>query len=385
MIRRILALLAAASVASVAHAETIVIRDGLLHTVTPAGVIEHGAILIENGVISEIGATVRTPAGARIIEARGRPVTPGFIDPASVLGLAEIGEDEASDFTADKAPPNLQLEIADSVNFNSPAFAMSRSEGVTSAVITPGRGASLFSGVSALARLDGGGDMLIKRRASLNLTLGEAGAALAGGSRSAMWAQLRAGAADPSLTAAVAEKLPIVVSVDREADIRALVPFAKAHGWRVIIRGGAEAWRAADLLARAQIPVIVHPTENLPTRWESLGASLENAARLNAAGVKLAFSEGGAERAPRLSQLAGVAVAHGLPWDAALAALTLNPAQMWGLGDRLGSLAPGKQADIVIWDGDPLEVTSAPALVLICGAVMGSATRQTELRDRYMK
>jgi imidazolonepropionase-like amidohydrolase len=227
--------------------------------------------------------------------------------------------------------------------------------------------------------------MVFERHASLNLLLGEAGATGAGGSRAGMLARLQAATSDASIKDAVARKIPIVVAVDREADIRLLIPFAREHGWNLIVAGGAEAWRAADVLAQAKVPVIVRPTENLPNRWELMGATLANAARLNAAGVRIAFAQAEGDIAPPLSQLAGVAVAHGLPWEQGLAAVTSNPARMWGVADRLGSLQVGYVADVVVWDGDPLETTSAPVTVIIEGIVTSLTSRQTELRDRYLK
>ncbi|WP_129780935.1 amidohydrolase family protein [Peristeroidobacter soli] len=362
-------------------ADSLLIQNGRIHTQGPAGVIERGSILIENGRIRAVGATIPVPAGAQVIDATNRIVTPGFFDPLSVVGLIESVEDEANDASGAASAD----EIADAVNFNSPSVAIDRRQGVTRAVVTPRLGKSLIGGVSALVRLTGAPDMVFERHASLNLLLGEAGATGAGGSRAGTLARLQAASADASIKDAVARKVPIVVAVDREADIRLLIPFAREHGWNLIVAGGAEAWRAASVLAQAKVPVIVRPTENLPNRWELMGATLANAARLNAAGVRIAFAQAEGDIAPPLSQLAGVAVAHGLPWEQGLAAVTSNPARMWGVADRLGSLQVGYVADVVVWDGDPLETTSAPVTVIIEGIVTSLTSRQTELRDRYLK
>jgi imidazolonepropionase-like amidohydrolase len=155
---------------------------------------------------------------------------------------------------------------------------------------------------------------------------------------------------------------------------------------RAVIAGGAEAWLVARELAQAQVPVLVDPLVNLPGSFDQLGARLDNAARLHAAGVTFAFSQSGdaTHNARKVRQLAGNAVANGLPWDAALAALTANPARIFGLADR-GRIEPGQRADLVLWSGDPLEVTTYAEQVWIDGAPVDPRTRQTELRDRYLK
>ena len=155
---------------------------------------------------------------------------------------------------------------------------------------------------------------------------------------------------------------------------------------KVILIGAREAWKVAADIAKANIPVIVDPTNNLPTRFETLGSTLENAAKLHAAGVKVAVAVMG-DQMPynirNLSHYAGLAVANGLPFDVALAAITRTPAEIWGLADKHGTLAQGKAADVVIWDGDPLELTSAPTHVFINGVAQNLETRQDKLRERY--
>ncbi len=150
--------------------------------------------------------------------------------------------------------------------------------------------------------------------------------------------------------------------------------------------GASEGWRAAASLAAANIPVIVDPLANLPAQFEDLRSTLENTARLHAAGVEIAFFDPqgfGAHNLRLLTQQAGNAVAEGLPYDAAIAALTLNPARMFGLDAQLGSLEPGKIADVVIWDGDPLEVTTRPEAVFIDGVRQDLGNRQQMLMQRY--
>jgi imidazolonepropionase-like amidohydrolase len=156
---------------------------------------------------------------------------------------------------------------------------------------------------------------------------------------------------------------------------------------RFIIHGGAEAWLVADELRRADIPVLIDPLVDLPDRFERLGARLDNAALLQHAGVRFAIAPGpgtvDAQQARLVLQLAGNAVANGLAWDDAFAAVTRGPADIFGVGAELGRLQRGYLADVVVWDGDPLEVTSAPSAVFIEGRQVPLTSRQTMLRDRY--
>jgi imidazolonepropionase-like amidohydrolase len=180
-----------------------------------------------------------------------------------------------------------------------------------------------------------------------------------------------------------------LVHIERAADIRELIRFARANpSLKFAIHGGAEAWLVANELATAKIPVILDPLVNLPDRMERLAARLDNAVLLNRAGVKFAIAPGpgtvDAHQARLVLQLAGNAVANGLPWDAAFAAVTKTPAEIFGVGADLGTLSAGRTADVVVWDGDPLEVQSAPTAVYIAGRAMPLTSRQTRLRDRYL-
>jgi imidazolonepropionase-like amidohydrolase len=177
----------------------------------------------------------------------------------------------------------------------------------------------------------------------------------------------------------------LVVEVDRAADIRQLLRWAARENVSIAIAGGAEAWRVAPLLAQANVPVFVDALGNLPASFDQLGATLENAARLHAAGVQVSFAQrdDASHNARKMRQLAGNAVANGLPWQDGLAGLTRVPAQVLGVGDKLGSIEPGKLADLVLWEGDPLDVAHYAEQVWLGGRAMPMRSRQTELRDRY--
>ena len=239
--------------------------------------------------------------------------------------------------------------------------------------------------------------------------LGEAGAELSGGSRSAAFLRLREAFQDTldyaanrkafdvgerrayalsrldleALIPVVRGELPLVVTVHRASDIEAVLRFAKEWQLKLILAGATEGWMVARQIAEAKVPVLINPLDNLPGSFETLGATLENAARLYKAGVTIAFMTGDAHNARNLKQAAGNAVAYGLPWDAALAAMTSVPARIWGIADHYGTLEPGKDADVVIWDGDPLEVTTFADAVFIRGEAIPMTSRQIELRDRY--
>jgi hypothetical protein len=268
-------------------------------------------------------------------------------------------------------------------------------------------GGTLIAGQGAIMRLDGRLDSEGDKTRALFIDLGGDAVALSGGSRAAQFMLLRQafteartpavlGATDQHmLTPAGRQQLGdwlhnhnlMVFDVDRASDIRQLLAFSKREDLHTAIAHGNEAWRVAPALAAAHVAVIVDPLEDLPSSFDSVGATMENAARLARAGVSVAFSIGSREpyNARKLRQAAGNAVAYGMPWDAALAAITRVPAQLFGVGDQLGTIEVGKQADLVLWNGDPLDVASLAREVLIAGRPTAMHSRQTELRDRYLE
>ena len=179
----------------------------------------------------------------------------------------------------------------------------------------------------------------------------------------------------------------IVVKVDRAADMRQLLRWAARENVRVAIAGGAEAWQLAPQIAQARVPVFVDALADLPGNFDQIGATLRNAALLQQAGVEVSFTQAGdaSHNARKVRQLAGNAVANGLPWEAGLAGLTSVPAQALGVGDRIGTIAVGRSADLVLWTGDPLDVINTAEQVWLGGRAMPMRSRQTELRDRYLR
>lgn len=401
---------AGAAPATGAKAETIVITGATVHTMGSQGTLQNGSVVIQDGRIQAVGASVTIPAGARRIDARGKVVTPGLMDSASRLGLVEVNAVEGTgDASVEDDRVTAAFNVVDALNPRSTLIPVNRIEGLTRAVVAPGTGNSLIAGQAAVIHLGGPGDLLVRSPAAMVAALGETGARLSGGARGAAMLRLREAFQDAkdyaenrqafergerreyslsrldleALIPVVKGELPLVVLVHRASDIQATLRLAKELGLKLILAGVNEGWIVAREIAAAKVPVLVSPLDNLPGNFETLGATLENAARLHKAGVTVAFMTGDAHNGRNIKQGAGNAVAYGMPWEAALASMTTVPAKIWGIADRYGTLEPGKDADVVVWDGDPLEVTTFADAVFIRGVEIPMESRQTRLRDRY--
>jgi Amidohydrolase family len=402
---------------------TVLIRDATVHTMTAAGTLEHTDILISGGKIAEIGHDLNAPANAEIIAAGGRPVTPGFFGGIGHLGIEEIGEESTvDDYALKLGSMRPEFDVTLAFNPDSVVLGVNRIGGITFAMLAPsaeagGKGSSstIIAGQGSMARLDGS---LESAAHALFVVIGGGANELSGGTRAAQLMLLQQAIAEvrapkallpgdtrlltPGGRQALATYLEgaspivpagdslasrsVVFSADRASDIRQVIAFARREKLHVAISGGAEAWRVAPELAAARIPVILDPLDDLPDSFDAVGSTLENAARLQHAGVKIAFSfdDPAPHNIRRIRQAAGIAVAHGLPWEEALAAITRNPAEIFGVTAANGSLARGRPADLVLWSGDPLEVTTLADRVFIQGVAQSMHSRQTELRDRYL-
>jgi imidazolonepropionase-like amidohydrolase len=186
-----------------------------------------------------------------------------------------------------------------------------------------------------------------------------------------------------ALASFVASGRPMAVRVDRATDIRHALSILRARGIAPVIVGGAEAWKLADELAEADVPVLLDPLANIPGGYDRLGARIDNATLLHEAGVRVGIMEAGGHDVREIRQYAGNAVAHGLPWEVALAAITRTPAELWRVDDQLGRIAPGMAASLVVWTGDPLELSSWAETVVIDGEVVPQDSRQLRLQERY--
>lgn len=406
--KRLFAIAFACALALPAAAQDLLIRGATVHTADAAGTLKDHDVLVQGGVIRAIGPGLQAPAGVTVVEAGGRPLTPGLFTGLSGLGVEEVSGESATVDTnlalGTLVPPHeatwrpeFDLDLA--FNPRSMVIPVARVEGLTFTVLAPGSttGGSLLAGQGSAFVLDGSPAPLAGTR-SLFVNLGSDASPLSGGSRAGQWMLLEQAVSDARngsdelLTragrAALARYLNggrVVFHVDRAADIRQALAFARRHGLRAVIAGGAEAWQVADELRAADVPVLLDPLLNLPYDFDRIGARMDNAALLHRAGVTVAFSQTGdaTHNARKVRQLAGNAVAAGLPWEAGLAGLTSAPARIFGIRDR-GRIAVGQVADLVLWSGDPLEVTSLAQQVWLAGKPMPMRSRQTELRDRYL-
>jgi len=395
--------------ASGARPQDLLIRGATVHTASAKGTLKNADVLVRGGVIVAVGADAAAASGATVIEAHGKELTPGLFGGLTDVGLEEIAEEaETSDTTLNlKAPAweqqwHPELDVALAFNPHSFIVPLTRIEGVTWTMLAPGNGDSIIGGQGAAVTLDGRAEAVLAGSRTLFVQMGSDGARRTGGTRAAQFMLLEQaiqeartpGAAAPGALLHVAGKQAlvryltggrVVFQVDRAADILSVVAFAKRNGMKPVISGGDEAWVVAKQLAKADVPVILNPLNDLPVDFDHLAASLESAARLQAAGVRIAFSSGDIPQARLVRQLAGNAVAHGLPWEAALAAITSNPAEIFGVAATHGRIAVGQVADLVLWSGDPLEVTTLADRVWISGRSVEMTSRQTELRDRYLE
>ena len=388
-------------------AETLFIHDATVHTATVPPVLQDADILVRDGRIERIGPNLEAPADARVIEADGRPVTPGLFAGLTAHGLVEIGMVEHTvdgTLSAGSLPgPGMhpEFDVTPAYNPRSSVIPVTRIEGLTWSVLAAGQNDSVIGGQGRAVTFDDGFDSF-HGDPVLFVAVGAGASGKSRGSRAAQWMLLEQALAEagsnldwtpaPLLTPAGREALAgfrdagvVVFGADRASDLLQVLDFAAKHGLNAVISGAAEGWLIADRLAEAGVPVLLNPLVNLPGDFDQLGARLDNAALLNAAGVTVAFTGHGTHHARKLRQAAGNAVAHGLPWNAALAALTVNPARIFGLEEGAGTLQPGSPADLVIWSADPLDVTSAADQVVIGGRMIPMVSRQTLLRDRYLE
>ena len=389
-------------------ADALLIRNATVHTGAAGAAPQAGTdVLVQGGKITALGKGLVAPAGARIVDAQGRPITPGVFGGLTRIGLEEIGLDSGNgDHSQRLGQMRPEFDVSQAWNPDAPSVVVHRMNGVTFTVLTPGSasGGSIVAGQGAPASL-AGREALAPR--ALFIDLGGDANDLSGGSRAAQFMLLRQAIVEaraPNLVMVHDERLlspsgrqvlleflkgggQIVFDVDRAVDIRRAVEFAQQEKMRVVIRGGAEAWRLAPELAAARVPVLIDPLDNLPSSFDAVGATMYNAARLHAAGVTVGVSMRSADidDAGKIRQAAGNAVAHGLPWAAGFAAITRVPAEIFGVADRFGTLAPGRPADLVMWSGDPLEVSSVADLVVADGQVQSGVSRHTLLRDRYLE
>ena len=412
---------AAVLVGGVASAQTYAITNARVLMAGEADdprAVRNATVIVRGGEIVAMGTDVAVPRIAEVIDAGGGVVTPGLFAALSGLGLEEISlNGEGNDRSArGEVGLSASVDAADGFYADSSVIPVNRAGGVTRAYVAPDPGDDLFGGCGMIVVLSRGEDTIGEGRITdrclaQTVSLGYAGAQRQGDSRPAAMARLRRAlddaldyADDPrryreayedgrlpardaaALVPVLTGEQKMLAQVNGASDIRRVLRLAQDYRIDLVLYGAAEAHRVADEIAAAGVPVILDPLGNLPDRFESLGATLSAAAELEEAGVTVAFYDGDigyTHNLRLLPQLAGNAVANGMSYGGALAAITTNPAVIWGQDDRLGTIAPGKVADLVVWDGDPLELTTLPIAVMIDGERVTLDNRQAALARRY--
>jgi imidazolonepropionase-like amidohydrolase len=393
--------------------------------------IERGTVIIRDGKISAVGAQLEIPADAQVIDATGLEVYPGLFDPVTQLCLDEVGQVSATVDVNELGDFNPELVAATAVNPASAHIAVTRASGITHVVSAPGApgfelsAGGIISGQASAFNLSGWTmeEMQIQRSVAMVInwpsiqthwfdftsfsfkdkpyadakkeydkSVNDLSDWL---DRARHYAQAKEKGSpalyerDLKLEAfipVIEGKLPVLVIAAEARDIRTAVEFWAKQNVKMILGDGSEAWKVKDLLKEKKIPVILGPTERLPDEEDHpYDKPMSQPAELNAAGITIAFSSFGTAFSRRLSQYAGTAVAFGLPHDEALKAVTVNAAQMLGLADRLGTLEPGKMANLIVSTGDPLEVRTQVRYLFVNGQLTSTANRHRDLYEQYRK
>jgi imidazolonepropionase-like amidohydrolase len=395
-------------------AQTIAITGGKVFPVSGAP-IENGTVLIRDGKIIAVGSNLSIPSDAQRIDASGKWVTPGIFNAATILGIMEVGAVQETVDVGAKGNGNgvtASFRAWEGFNPASPLLQVTRNDGITTVVVMPA--GNMIAGQAAVFDLVDGaarGDLLLRAPVAIIADLGSTGPDR-GASRGevlqrfrdvlndardfprrradfekAQTRDLAARRADlEALQPVVQGRMLLVIDADRASDIENALLLAKEFGLKIAISGATEAWKVADQLAAAKVPVIVGALNNIPRNFSMLGARQDNAAVLQKAGVRVIINDGAdAFNARNVKYSAGVAVSFGLPWDEALRAVTQNPAELYGVGDRVGTLTPGRDATLVIWNGDPFELSTRPEHVMVRGKDVLRPSRQDELMKRYRR
>jgi len=394
--------------------------------------IDDGTLVIRDGKIAAVGANVEIPSGAKVIDAKGMQIYPGLFDPITQMGLREIGAVSATVDSTETGDYNPDVVAATAVLPSSEHIPVTRASGITEVLAVPASGGfdgggsrGVLGGQASAIHMDGWtiDDMLLKKSVAMVLnwpaietqtfdfatfTRKEKPFAEAKQEyekkvneltdyleRARHYAQAM-GHGGPSdyardvkleaLAPVVRGQLPVLVFADRARDIRNAVEFCEQQKLKMILAGGDEAYKVKDLLRSKSIPVILRPTLSLPLEEDDpYDRLLSQPAELAAAGVKFAFGSFDNSFARRLGQQAANAVAYGLPYEEALKAVTLYPAQILGVADQVGTLEAGKIANVIVTSGDPLELTTDVKFLFIKGQLTSTNNKHLQLYEKYAK
>tara|TARA_R110001632_G_scaffold56959_6_gene139331 strand:+ start:1005 stop:2264 length:1260 start_codon:yes stop_codon:yes gene_type:complete len=384
-------------------AQSIAITNATVHTVTEQGVLENATVVFEDGKV--IAINPETLIAETIIDAKGKILTPGLIGSMNQLGLVEVSAVSKSRDASDKKA-DITFDASLAFNSRSSVIPYSRKGGITSNVVSPKGGDDMFKGQTFVADLSGEFDSVRSTHNNVVIDLG----AKSKGSRALSLQNLqfkledavkelakakkktddekdKKEAKEPSREAQVINALlsgdkALVAYADRATDLLALLKIKEQFSLDLVFVGAADAVLIADKIAQANVPVVMTALDNLPGSFDSLHSSLDNAAKLTKAGVKVALSiSGDTHNLYQLRYHAGNAIANGLSPDAALAAVTVNVAQAFNLDS--GTIAVGKTADLVLWSADPFELSTKVSQMWINGKEYSTISRQDALRDRY--
>lgn len=381
-------------------AESVAITNATVHTVTDQGVLENATVVIENGKVLAINP--KNINADTIIDAQGRILTPGFIGSMNQLGLVEVGAVSRSRDAADKKA-NITFDASLAFNPRSSVIPYSRKGGITSNVVAPRGGDDMFKGQTFVADLSGEFnsvrvsknnvviDLGAKSKGSRALSLQKLHEQFEDATKALVKAKKKSAkdkkdAKDLSRKAQVINALlngdkALIAYADRATDLLALLKLKETFSLDLVLVGAADAVLVVDKIAAAKVPVVMAALDNLPGSFDSLHASLENAAKLTQAGVKVALHVDDTHNLYQLRFHVGNAIANGLTRKAALASVTANVADAFNLDS--GKIAVGKTADLVLWSADPFELSSKVSKIWIEGKEYTTKSRQDALRDRY--
>lgn len=394
-----------------ALAQPTVLKNAKVLTAGPMGQLDNASIVIENGKIVDFGVEIKMPANATVLDMTGKVLSPGIVAANTTLGVVEVNDrTNSNDSTATISDLSASVDIQYAVNVRSSLIPVARNGGITRAIVTPGLGGGgqkklRFGGQAAIISTGADQDAIIKPRAGVTVNLQNVKSG-----RGAVFIELRAlmddaktyasagdtaaikdlkkknwSVADLDALAPVANgEVPLIIQVDRASDISQVLKIARDLNLKLVLVGATEGWVVADEIAGTDASVILNPADNLPSNFDQTLVSSENAALLNQAGVVIAITGPRSGHDARLTRFhAGISVAQGLPYDAAIRAITRNPARMFGELNA-GEIKIGQDADIAVWSGDPLEPLTDLEALYIGGELQPVNDRQKMLRKKYI-